>query len=91
MPYVASFSFTSKPNKFSETVANGSYSIVGNPTVTVNTDYKYIKIEPVEALTNGVGYGIIDNNNRLVAYFNKTIKAGNLTDPIYFMFRKYQL
>ena len=83
--------FTSKPNKFSETVANGSYSIAGNPTVTVNTDYKYIKVEPVEALTNGVGYGIIDNNNRLVAYFSKTIKAGNLTDPIYFMFRKYQL
>lgn len=81
--------FTKRPNKFEDVVEANTYQIIGNPSVTVNNDYKYIKIEPITALTKSIGYGIIDNNNRLVAYFDQELNVGSQSKPIYFMFRKY--
>ena len=50
-------------------------------------DYKYIEIGATTALQNGVGYGIITNNNELVLYIDKPVKFGDELKPIYLMFR----
>lgn len=81
--------FTQKPNKFEETINIEDVQILGNPITSIDNDYKYIKIEPITALTKSVGYGIIDNSNRLVTYFDQELNVGEQSKPIYFMFRKY--
>ena len=79
--------FQSKPKKFNSDIEYGTYSIQDMPSIELIEKYKTICYLPVVALTNGVGYGIIDADNRLCVFVDQPIKAGNETMPIYLQFR----
>lgn len=77
--------FNQKPNKFEEVASN--FTICGNITTSISNDTKAIKINGVTCCIDAVGYGIIDNNNKLVVYVDKPFLENQTTDPIYLMFR----
>ena len=79
--------FNSKPSKFNSDIASSTYTEQAMPTIELNNTLKFIVYHPATALTNGVGYGIIDADNRLCLYVDGEIKAGEQTKPIYLQFR----
>ena len=79
--------FTKTPNRYSSKVDDLLCVECNYPSITPNHDYKYIEIGATTALQNGVGYGIITNNNELVLYIDKPVKFGDELKPIYLMFR----
>jgi len=57
------------------------------PVVETNVEAAYVKYNSVKVLTNCVGYGIIDSNNRLCIYVDHYVNKGYMTQPIYISIR----
>ena len=57
------------------------------PVVETNVEAAYVKYNSVKVLTNCVGYGIIDSNNRLCIYVDQYVNKGYMTQPIYISIR----
>ncbi len=79
--------FTVKPNKFALTIDTETFVEQTMPSITVNNETKSIMYASTTALTNCVGYGILDGEGRLCIYVNDAISAGESTKPIYLLFR----
>lgn len=79
--------FTQKPSKFNSDISENTFIAQAMPAISLNVDTRSICYESVEILTNCVGYGIIDANNRLCIYVDGDLKAGDKTKPIYLQFR----
>lgn len=54
-------------------------------TPTFKTDFQ--STTNFEATDDYVGYGLIDNNNNVILYYNQPVKNGEKPKDIYFMFR----
>lgn len=80
--------FTQKPDKFCQTRDSSIWTEVAMPTCTVDYDLKYIKYDKKQLPADAVGFGLVDNQNRIVLYYDKEIKANEQTDEIYFQFRR---
>lgn len=80
--------FSQKPDKFLTTIDTSIFTEDTMPICTPDYDLKYIKLESKTINTNCVGYGIVDNQNRVVLYYDKEVSSGGTTDPIYFQFRR---
>ena len=57
------------------------------PNISVNENLRTIIYAGATALTNGVGYGIIDAYGRLCIYVDQPLSQGDTTQPIYLQFR----
>lgn len=79
--------FSQKPSKFNSDIDSSTYIEQEMPKIENNNNLKFIVYHPTTALTNCVGYGIIDADNRLCIYVDGEIKAGESTKPIYLQFR----
>lgn len=79
--------FSRKPDKFLTEIDTTIFVEEEMPSCQIDYDLKYIKYEPKAVENDCVGYGLIDNQNRIVLYFDKELNAGENTDDIYFQFR----
>ena len=79
--------FNQKPNKFDEYVLESDYTYISSPNASFDNNYKYIKVDSINACTEAVGYGIIDSEDRLVIFIDEHLDEGDNTNPIYLMFR----
>lgn len=82
--------FTKKPSKFKSDIDINTFIEHEMPAISAIEDLKTITINSCEALTKGVGYGIIDAENRLCVYVDKVIYPHKFTQPIYLQFRGYR-
>ena len=80
--------FNTRPNKFALTIDSNMYTSQSMPTISYDNNKKTITISETKALTNCVGYGILDAENRLVLYCDIPFNTGDTLKPIYLMFRR---
>lgn len=80
--------FTKAPDKFLTQIDPTIWQEKTMPTCVCDYDLKYIEYEPTTVDMDCVGFGFVDNQNRVVLYYNKELKAGDSTEPIYFQFRR---
>lgn len=73
--------FTQKPDKFCQTRDSSIWTEMTMPICTVDYDLKYIKYAKTTVPADAVGFGLVDNQNRIVLYYDKEIKAGYLSVP----------
>lgn len=79
--------FKKKPSKFNSDIVSSTYVEQPMPELTLNINLRTVMYNSTTALTNGVGYGIIDANNRLCIYVDEKIEVDMQTKPIYLQFR----
>ena len=79
--------FKKKPSKFTSDIVSSTYVEQPMPELTLNINLRTVMYNSTTALTNGVGYGIIDANNRLCIYVDEKIEVDMQTKPIYLQFR----
>ena len=79
--------FKERPSKFNSDIDSNTYEEQAMPNISVNENLRTIIYAGATALTNGVGYGIIDAYGRLCIYVDQPLSQGDTTQPIYLQFR----
>lgn len=79
--------FNTAPNVLNTTIDSETYTTGEMPSMEYKLDIKTIIVKKTNVLTNCIGYGILDEKDRLVFYVEDAKTAGEQTKPIYLMFR----
>lgn len=79
--------FTQRPSKF-EIVATNFEEITTPWDMRSWSSIYSMTLVGTEVQNNYKGFGIVDNKNRLVLYYNKELKTGDTTPTLYFRLRR---
>lgn len=80
--------FSKKPDKFLSEIDTSIWTEQTMPNCIKDDELKYIKYEPTTVENDCVGVGLVDSQNRVVLYYDKELKQGDQTEPLYFEFRR---